>query len=501
MKRIITYILFAGVLSGLSSCKKFLDQASQDLIRPVTVEHYKELLQGEGYFKDMYRNGWFVDVMTDDIMLLDLAYPTTVVNAKTEASKFAYQWGHDLEDPTGTFTDKLFQTMYKNILAANTCLEALDKATGTEAEKKVLRGQALFTRAYGYFVLANLYSKIYSTENLDELCVPLTTETSPSLKRYNRAKIKEVWDIISSDIETAVADLSGDQGTRTVYEINYKAALLFASRVFLYMQQYDKAIEYGERFLLLHPKLFDITGYTNSPSPTGTHANKAFLLVNHNPEIVFTFSRFSSASGEGGYVYFTREPVGLSPHTYSASFNSYSPLINSYGANDRRKNYWFSQPTGAPGLILSYPAYTPMKLNYYEGARTSQYMRSAEVYLNLAEAYAKKPSPNNGRAIDLLNQLRSNRIASYTDLTAGDFADQQALITFILEERRRELCFEEFHRWWDLRRNGQPYLEHVWLTDTYKLNQNDAGYVLNFPRYELEFNPDLVPNVRPVRNP
>ncbi|MEI9944259.1 MAG: RagB/SusD family nutrient uptake outer membrane protein [Chitinophagaceae bacterium] len=113
----------------------------------------------------------------------------------------------------------------------------------------------------------------------------------------------------------------------------------------------------------------------------------------------------------------------------------------------------------------------------------------------------KKAAPDNTKAISLLNQLRSKRIGSYTNLTAANFADQPALVTFILEERRRELCFEEFHRWWDLRRNGQPKLEHAWLADTYKLNAKDPAYVLNFPRYELEFNPDLVPNPRPVRTP
>lgn len=502
MKRISTILFIAGIMMpGLSSCKKFLAQDSQDLIRPVTVAHYKELLQGEGYFKDLYRYGWFVDAMTDNIMLIDMLYPTTVTNTKTEYSQFAYRWGPDLEDPTGTFTDRLFQTLYKNILAANTCLEAVDGAEGTEAERKVLKGQALFTRAYSYFVLANLYAQAYNVAGDNDLCVPLILRTNPTLSGFNRATMKEVWDLISNDIEAAVEDLSTDNMTRTAYEVNYKAALLLASRVFLFKEDYDKTIDYGERFLLQNPALFDITAITISPSTGGTNASKCFLLLNYNPEIVFTFSKFGSAGGEGGYVYFTKEAVALAPVAYGASINTYSPLINSYGANDRRKNYWFAPPTGAPGTLLASPSYTPMKVNYYEGCRTSQYLRSGEVYLNLAEAYAKKATPDNGRAITLLNQLRSRRIASYTDLAAGDFADQAALVSFILDERRRELCFEEFHRWWDLRRNGQPRLEHVWLTDTYTLNQDDPAYVLNFPRYELEFNPDLVPNPRPVRNP
>jgi hypothetical protein len=501
MKKILIIALVAAIVTVTPSCSKFLEQSSQDLVRPVSVTHYKELLQGEAYFKDFYKNGWFVDVMTDDITLVDLGYPSALVNTKLEFSKFAYQWGQDLENPTGTFTDRLFKHLYKNILAANTCLESVDGMDGTVEEKKVLKGQSQFIRAYGYFVLANLYAQAYNESEDNDLSVPLITETTPSLKRYNRATKKEVWDVIKTDIEGAVENLSSDNGFRGIYEINYKAALVLASRIFLFTGDYDKVIDYGERFLLLHPTLKDITGITGSPTTTSTFAGNTFLHPATNPEVVFTFSRFSSNVTEGGYVYFTKETVGLSPFSYGVSSGVESALIDTYGAGDRRKNYFFSQPSGAPGQILTTPMYSPMKVNYYEKSYTTQFMRSGEVYLNLAEAYARKSSPDNNKAIKLLNDLRSKRIASYTNLTSGDFANQQALVNFVWQERRRELCFEEFHRWWDLRRTGQPALVHHWSTEKYQLQAKDPAYLLNFPLSEREFNPDLEPNERPQRDP
>ncbi len=502
MKKLLTILLPMFIIIMLmGSCKKFLEQSSQDLIRPVTVEHYKELLQGEAYFKDFYRNGWFVDVMSDDVGLVDLITPTTLINTKMEYAKFLYQWGPDPEDPTGTFTDALFQHLYKNVLTANTCLESLEKMEGSEAEKKILKGQASFTRSYAYFVLANLYAQAYNEAAPTDLCVPLIMETTPSLKRFNRATIKEVWDLIAADAEAAVENLKDDVAARSVYEINYKAALLLASRVFLFRQEWDKAIEYGERFLQLRPDLKNITAITGSPSATGTSANKVFLLPNENPEIVFTFGRLTGATTVGGYMYYTREPTGLSPATFSASYNVPGALIDMYGTGDRRKNYWFFAPTGAPGGLLVYLAYTPLKLQYYEGNRTTQFFRSAEAYLVLAEAYARKAQPDRAKAVSLLNELRKNRIASYTNLTTADFTTPEALNKFIIDERRRELCFEEFHRWWDLRRTGQPAIEHRWLADVYELKAKDPAYILNFPREEMEFNPGLEPNIRPARSP
>ena len=501
MKRIITIVSFIIGILSISSCSKFLEQSSQDLIRPSSVEHYKELLQGEAYFKDLYKNGWFVDVMTDNIAAIDLLYPSAVVNTKGQYAGLAYKWAGDIEAPTGTFTDKLFQHLYKNILTANTCLNAAAEVAGTDAERKVLKGQAYFMRAYGYFVLANLYAQAYNEADPGDPCVPLMLKTTPTLEGYSRATIKEIWDLISADITQAVTLLADDKGIRTYYEVNYKAALLLATRIFLFKGEYDKVIDYGEKFLLLNPALRNISAITISPATTGATTGKAFLTVPDNAEVVFTFSKVGGASVEGGYVYYTRETTGLADMAFGAASNVSSPLINSYTANDRRKNFWFAPPTGAPGVILTNASYSPMKVNYYDGARTTQYMRSGEVYLNLAEAYARKASPDNGKALNLLNLLRSNRIGSYTALTAADFTSQPAFTSFIWEERRRELCFEEFHRWWDLRRIGQPSLQHDWLGKVYELKQKDPAYILNFPLSEREFNPALVPNNRPEREP
>ncbi|HEY8387831.1 MAG TPA: RagB/SusD family nutrient uptake outer membrane protein, partial [Parasegetibacter sp.] len=421
---------------------------------------------------------------------------STAISLKAQKAEFAYKWAQDIEDLTGTFTDNFFRTMYKGILVANTCLEAVDGAEGTEAEKRILKGQAYFTRAYSYFVLANFYAQAYNEASPDDPGVPMILATTPSLNGYNRGTIKEVWDVITSDIESAISFLKTDTQNRSFYEINYKAALLLATRIYLYMENYDKVIDYGEEFLTLNPALKDMSNTTTLISPSA--ATQAFMYPFTNPEVVFTFGRISSAAAEGTYQYITYEAALLAHMVLSASYDVPGDLISTYEANDRRLPHWFYPPQGG---FIAYPSYTPMKLNPRDGTQTSQFFRSAEVYLNLAEAYARKTSPDNAKTISYLNQLRSKRIGSYVNLTSGDFANQQALIRFVWEERRRELCFEEFHRWWDLRRTGQPRLEHKWNTETYVLQEKDPAYILNFPREELEFNPELVPNLRPQRNP
>lgn len=497
MKKIFFLIILNTIL--VSSCSRFLEQSSQDLIRPVSVAHFKELLQGEAYFKDILKNGWFIEAMTDNFMARDPQYATTVANTKADYCKYAFQWAKDLETPEGIFTDNLFRTIYKNILAANICIEALDKMTGTEDEKNVLKGQAYFTRAYGYFILANLYSKPYNEANDDDLCVPLITSTVPSLNRYPRATIKEIWDLISRDIEISVEALAKDKVKRTFYEINYKASLILATRIFLYMEDFQKVITYGEKYLLITSELKDISAITTSPSGSGSNATKCFLYPFENNEIAWTFGPMTGASILGTYWYFTSDKVGLSPICMGASAGVEGALIDTYTSTDRRRNWWFVQPSGQPGAILASVVHQPTKFSYYDNVRFTQNMRTAEVYLNLAEAYIRSSNPQNSTAVTYLNTLRSKRIGSYVPLTVAGFANKEALLKFTLEERRRELCFEEFHRWWDLRRSGMPAITHYWLADKYVLNEKDPAYLLNFPKEELDFNNLLVPNNRPER--
>ncbi len=67
MKKIYIYLMAAAVSAGLSSCGKFLEESSQDEIRPTSASDYRELIAGEIYAKandDMPHE--YLDVLTDD---------------------------------------------------------------------------------------------------------------------------------------------------------------------------------------------------------------------------------------------------------------------------------------------------------------------------------------------------------------------------------------------------------------------------------------------------
>lgn len=86
------------------------------------------------------------------------------------------------------------------------------------------------------------------------------------MERFPRATIEDVWTRIKLDVEEAVSSLE-KANISSIYEINYGAALILGMRVALFMEDFDLAIEYGEKALEINSSLYDIT---NKPVSTGT---------------------------------------------------------------------------------------------------------------------------------------------------------------------------------------------------------------------------------------
>lgn len=135
----------------------------------------------------------------------------------------------------------------------------------------------------------------------------------------------------------------------------------------------------------------------------------------------------------------------------------------------------------------------------------NQGIRTAEMYLNRAEACIHKfMKDGNVRdretALSDLNYLRKHRfnhlLDSYTDVL---IAEANALLEFCRKERRKELCDECHHRWFDLRRYGMPKITHRWWV---RLGEEQDfvldvpnKYVLPIPQRVLNANTKLEPNL------
>src|SRR5262245_61830478 len=146
MKTINKYIAVLFLLGSIS-CNKLLDKKPLDFLSPVnsfnTEDDLNRALTG------------VYDILGDGSMYSDYLYYQYDVADEGFYSLNTLLTGPQLHnffasDPNITQT---WQTLYNGISRANLLLENIDKVAMDDTKKATLRGEALFLRAYYYFLL------------------------------------------------------------------------------------------------------------------------------------------------------------------------------------------------------------------------------------------------------------------------------------------------------------------------------------------------------------
>ncbi|SMC53879.1 RagB/SusD family nutrient uptake outer membrane protein [Pedobacter nyackensis] len=199
-------IIAVVTLSTLStSCKKLLETKPSDFLSPVNYYKTADDLQNA-------LNGVYDILGTKSMFKTDMLY---AFNAQTDEETFNlwlssgglahcfYEYSSSTPE-IGAF----WGTLYAGISRANTLLDNIDKPSMNEERRKVIKGEALFLRAYYYFVLAANFGD-----------VPLITKPTTSVTNVDiaRTPLKLVYAQILSDMTQAEALLS----TQTVTKLGY----------------------------------------------------------------------------------------------------------------------------------------------------------------------------------------------------------------------------------------------------------------------------------------
>ena len=489
MKRYAIYIwCFCFLLAG---CGDFLEEQSQDLTYAVNCEDLEELLVGGAYAKD-----WAVDsrrlnasilttasngVYFPGIQVMDDDVEASVYGTDSGVSKKTYsllgaffRWAADpCNDGTNDYQDPSWMTLYTHIGVTNAVLAKVDEFTGEpEADRNRVKGQALFLRAYYYYYLVNMYAKPYSAITADsDPGVPLKTFAHIDDRYWGRASVDSVYHQIVRDLKGAIDCLAG-MPVRNCFWAGEDAARTLLGRVYCYMGKWDLVPEVCDKLV---DKYFLADIATDSKEP---------YIARTSPELIFTMGQdirkaiFEYGSDDGKTI---------------STFRVSRELRELYGEGDRRPDVRFT--------LYRSEIYPKEMEQYVSNVFT---LRLSEVYLNLAEAYAM--TNNEGRARELLQELREKRIAAGNVGTLTESGEK--LIQAIREERRRELCFEG-QRWFDLRRYavcpnypGSKDIRHehyTHTTGTISDKGDYAGYylliaypsknwVLPIPPFEIEEN-------------
>lgn len=375
-------------------------------------------------------NMLYMDILGDDVVFNTTAN-TWFLNE--------YKWiSH--RNPSSSILYYNYEFYYVIIGNANMIIANIDAAAGPQADKNVIKGQALAYRAWAYFQMVQLFGERYitGTEN-NSPAVPLVLV--PSTTATPRSTVAQVYTQINTDIDQAISLLT-DYSRVNKSHLNLNVAKGIKSRVALTQQNWTLAVQFAKEAR---------TGYT-------LMSNTQYLAGFNdytNPEWLWA-SRIQADQTNYFYSFFAYMSANYSSTVIRISPKSiFSPLYNKISATDVRKKLW--DPTGknatdfpVPTSASSRYAYMSRKFRVADVSLSIgdvPYMRAAELYLIEAEALAR--SGDNAGAAAALYPLAVNRDPSYVLSTKTG----SALLEEIMTQRRVELWGEGF-RFYDLKRTA-----------------------------------------------
>ena len=490
---ILKYKLWVFVfLLIFSSCKKtFLETYSTiavpaDDVLASTKNAYAAL---NGIHRIMYTqydqqgeagegsNNIFRDLMGEDIV-----YP--LANGSTGLIGWL-QWVNH-RNVNATDLRYVYRFYYRLIANANVLINGIDNTPGTDADKKIIKGQALTYRAWAHFQLVQLWGKRYdaTAKPNNQPGVPLLLVFT--LEGQTRASVEDVYTQINKDLDAAVPLLTGYIRAGSAAKSNFNVNVINAikARVALAQQDWETAATNAIAARTGYPLMTNaeyITGFNNITNQEWIWGSRQ--IDDHNS---FFFSYFAYISANFNSTVLRTQPRAIN-----------SVLWQQIPATDIRKQMWdltgATVPIPPGGARVAYQNKKFLAKSDALSTGDVPYIRSAEMYLIEAEARARQN--NYTAAQDALFTLVKNRNSGYVKSASTG----QVLLDEISFNRRIELWGEGF-RFTDLKRLNLPMTRagipnHVQaLIQIVTVPSGDKLWEWLFPQDELNANLTIVQN-------
>ena len=423
----------------------------------------------------------FYDYSADDIVEL---------SASNGWFRAAYQWTSK-NNSSSSDNRYPWHMTYTMVANANMIINNVDAAEGAEADKKEIKAQALFYRAYFHFLAVQTYGSRYiaGTTN-SQMGVPIRLEND--LGPIARSTVEEVYAQIFSDINEAITLFDAAGVTRqSKSHLNKYSAHGLRARVALVTGKWQmaaddaKAARGGSHRLMNADELMSgQTSVTNPEWMWGSYQIDDQTLYFYSFNAYLSFN-FNSSNIRGC-------PKCGNDLMYAAISNT-----------DIRKQWWEPNPTrqnmsDLQGILpTTYTMMPLMNRKFMVPDRASSvsdyvYMRLSEMYLIEAEALARVGNLAQAQAV--LTSFATTRDPNYmaTATTATQLADE------VLMQRRVELWGEGF-RLFDLKRlnldlNRQGTNHMATYCREMFISASDLRWQWAIPQSEMNTNEFMVQN-------
>ncbi|TDU42857.1 putative outer membrane starch-binding protein [Gelidibacter sediminis] len=377
---------------------------------------------------------------------------------------------------------------YRLINRANLVIEGVTKAVengiiSSEIGNNYI-GQAKFLRAITHFELSTFFARPYNFSSgathpgipYREVGIDTQAEIDSELLK-GRNTVAEVYAKVLADLDSAESLITNTQLTKA----SKNAAIAFKTRVYLHMRNWNKVIEEGNKLA---------GAYTLTAEPDGVFDDNY-----GNTESIFSI--LHAATNNPGVN------AALASQYNRRRLVSVSPIIwrdPSWLVDDKRRSETYE--AGVPtGMVFTFSGrvYTAKYrdgVNYTDAAPVIRY---AEVLLNMAEAHARKSTPDLLMSLELLNKVRNRALASPLTqaYTVASFTTPAAMVGAIIKERRIEFLMEG-RRWSDIHRLQNDDLQPIDGIPQKVANGNPpaSAFVLGTP-YTGPYGVDAIPGTDP----
>lgn len=451
--------VFACVICSVSCSETFLEIKPDIRQRiPNALSDYLGLIDNTTYMN--YSSHALGIIGSDDFYMTSAGYNSFPSGVIYNYQKRAYTWERQIfQGGESSLLD--WNDAYSRILWANVILDGLansDIANEDIPMANLIKGSALFHRAFNYYNLAQLFCPVYEDMDAHEqLGLPLRLDSDLTTK-ISRSNLGLTYNHVLADLKDA--EILLPESAKVNYRPSRAAALALLARVKLQMGNYDAAYKYADECLGINKQLLDYNNLTFENNLTFTPNGEG------NPEVIFMATVPTNTT-------FLLLPTF---HYMNADTN----LVASYDDGDLRVSaYWLRRENGTYQYRGSYDGSN--LLSIFTGLAID------EMYLIRAECAARLG--NVTQALEDINVLRKNRIKRelYSPLVTSD---RQRLLDWIIEERRKELVLRGT-RWEDIRRLNKEPRYQMTLTRNldgihFEILPGDPRYVWPIPVEAIE---------------
>lgn len=397
----VVFLLSALLLLG--SCKKYLDVQPETSYTDNQVYNSESaLIQAfNGLYLDMAARPLYGSFLTNSVIELMAQRFKPVVDGSQDMSSFvAYNY---TALHAGQMLDTIWRKAYATILATNVFLSKIDNSIAanvvSEANGKLLKGEAMAIRGMLHFDLLRLYGPVYSSGNASP-AIPYYTIADGKMQPILSAA--EVLEKVLADLTTAkqllVADPVITKGV--VFEndfyssarnqrLNYFAVKALLARAYLWAgrtgdahAEAQSAITEGEQWF----PWVEADAVNNASNPDRVFAPEILFGV-YNPQLYNVYDKFFNPAQSDQNIYVPYE--SRFTEVFEGMFQDY-----------RVVQTWL---TGGGKSYRTFYKFAPQATkNTWEFVQPL--VRKSELYLILAET-----ETDPAKALDFLNTERRRR--------------------------------------------------------------------------------------------